>query len=66
MKSKVMVALLICGLSVGVFAANVLATPSSGVTTKILAKSLFDEFAVNAPFASGGRLASAAQDSRTV
>jgi quercetin dioxygenase-like cupin family protein len=48
MKSKVMVALLICGLSVGVFAANVLATPSSGVTTKILAKSLFDEFAVNA------------------
>jgi len=48
MKSKLLVAFLICGLSVGVVASNVLATPSSGVTTTILAKSLFNEFAINA------------------
>lgn len=47
MKSKLLAAFLICDLSAGVFAPNAQATPSSGVTTTILAKSLFDKFAVN-------------------
>ena len=42
MKSKWLWALLVVVLGVAVYAGNVLATPSSGLTTTILAKSLFD------------------------
>ena len=42
MKSKWLWALLVVVLGVAVYAGNVLATPSSGLTTTILAKSTFD------------------------
>jgi quercetin dioxygenase-like cupin family protein len=48
MKSKWVCALLVAVLATGVYAGNVLATPSSGVTTSILAKSRFEDFDVNA------------------
>ena len=47
MKLRWVSALLAAALGTGLYAANVLATPSSGLTTTILAKSLFDEFAIN-------------------
>ena len=48
MKSKWLWALLVVVLGVAVYAGNVLATPSSGLTTTILAKSLFDNMNINA------------------
>ena len=42
MKSKLVWALLVGVLASAVYAGNVLATPSSGLTTTILAKSVFD------------------------
>jgi quercetin dioxygenase-like cupin family protein len=48
MKSKWVWALLVGVLASAVYAGNVLATPSSGLTTTILAKSLFNEIDVNA------------------
>ena len=39
---------LVAALGSGVYAGNVLATPSSGLTTTSLAKSVFDQFKVNA------------------
>jgi quercetin dioxygenase-like cupin family protein len=47
MKSKCICALLVGVLGSALYAGNVLATPSSGLTTTILAKSLFNEFDVN-------------------
>jgi quercetin dioxygenase-like cupin family protein len=48
MKSKWICALLVAALGTAAYAGNVLATPSSGLTTTILAKSLFNDFEVNA------------------
>ncbi|HEX4671155.1 MAG TPA: hypothetical protein VH279_02745 [Solirubrobacteraceae bacterium] len=48
MKPRWAFTFLIALVASAVYAANVLATPSSGVTTTILAKSLFDEFNVKA------------------
>jgi quercetin dioxygenase-like cupin family protein len=48
MKSKWTIALVIAALGTGMYAGDVLATPSAGVATTILAKSLFDEFDVKA------------------
>jgi hypothetical protein len=48
MKSKWICALLVGVLGTAVYAGNVMATPSSGLTTTILAKSLFDQIDVNA------------------
>jgi hypothetical protein len=48
MKSRWVLALLLAVLGAGVYAGNVLATTSSGLTSTILAKSLFDQFDVNA------------------
>ena len=48
MKSKCILAVLVCVLGTAVYAGNVLATPGSGLTTTILAKSLFNEIDVNA------------------
>jgi quercetin dioxygenase-like cupin family protein len=48
MKSRWVYALLVAVLATGVYTGNVLATPSSGVTTTILAKSLVEDFDVNA------------------
>src|SRR5437763_12364839 len=48
MKPRSVLALLVVVLGAGVFVGSVLATPSSGLTTTILAKSLFDQFDINA------------------
>jgi quercetin dioxygenase-like cupin family protein len=48
MKSRWLWALLVGVLGVAVYVGNVLATPSSGLSTTILATSLFDEIDVNA------------------
>src|SRR5436305_12383053 len=48
MKSKWAFALLVVVVASAVYVGSVLATPSSGLTTTILAKSLFDEFNVKA------------------
>ncbi len=53
MKSKWFLALLVVVLGVAVYAGNVLATPSSGLTTTILAKSLFDPINVSSPLSLG-------------
>jgi quercetin dioxygenase-like cupin family protein len=44
MKTKSVLALMTAALAAGVFAGNVLATPSAGVSTMILGKSLVDQF----------------------
>jgi hypothetical protein len=48
MKPRWAFALLIALVASGLYAGTVLATPSSGLTTTILAKSLFDEFNIKA------------------
>jgi quercetin dioxygenase-like cupin family protein len=48
MKSRWLWALLAAAVGTAVYAGNVLATPSSGLTTTILGKSLFDQIDVNA------------------
>ena len=48
MKSKWIWALLVGVLGTAVYAGHVMATPSSGLTTTILAKSLFDQIDVKA------------------
>jgi quercetin dioxygenase-like cupin family protein len=48
MKSKWVWALLVVVLGVGLYDGSVLATPSSGLTTTILGKSLFDEIDLKA------------------
>jgi quercetin dioxygenase-like cupin family protein len=48
MKSKWVWALLVVVLGVGLYGGSVLATPSSGLTTTILGKSLFDEIDLKA------------------
>jgi quercetin dioxygenase-like cupin family protein len=48
MKPRWAFALLIALVASGLYVGNVLATPSSGLTTTILAKSLFDEFNIKA------------------
>ena len=47
MKSKWVWTLLVAALGPAVYARNVLATPSSGVTTTILARSVFHQFELN-------------------
>lgn len=47
MKSKWVMAVLVGVLGSAVYAGNVLATPSSGLTTTILARSVFDRFELN-------------------
>jgi quercetin dioxygenase-like cupin family protein len=48
MKSKWICALVVAALATGAYAGNVLATTGSGVTTTILAKSVFEGFDISA------------------
>jgi quercetin dioxygenase-like cupin family protein len=48
MKSKRLLVLVVALVGVAVYVGNVLATPGTGTTTTILAKSLFDEIDLNA------------------
>jgi quercetin dioxygenase-like cupin family protein len=48
MKPRTTIALVATALTCGVYAGNVMATPSAGVNTMILGRSLFDEFQTEA------------------
>jgi quercetin dioxygenase-like cupin family protein len=53
MKSKLVVALLAAVVGLALYAGNVLATPSSGLTTTILGKSLFGDIHINRTLPAG-------------